>query len=67
MFTLHGSIGSQVLKQVLAVLATWGYSFVMTIAILKALDWVVGLRVSEDEEQVGLDASQHGEAAYRLE
>jgi len=45
----------------------WGYSFVFTFAILKVLDVVMGLRVSEEEERLGLDASQHGERGYVFE
>jgi len=44
--------------------AVWGYSFVMTFGILKVLDLVMGLRVSHEEELVGVDMSQHGERAY---
>ena len=58
---------SQLAKQVAGIAATMGYSFVMTFAILKVLDLVMGLRVSEDEEAVGVDASQHGERAYVFE
>jgi len=36
----------------------------MTFGILKALDLVMGLRVSHEEEMVGVDISQHGERAY---
>jgi hypothetical protein len=35
--------------------------------ILRVLDWVMGLRVSEEEEKMGLDISQHGERAYVLQ
>ena len=52
------------LKQFLAVLVTAGYAMGMTWAILKFLERTVGLRVAEREEHLGLDASQHGEAAY---
>ena len=54
----------QLLKQLVAIGATWGYSFVVTFVILKVLDLVMGLRVSEEEELAGLDVSQHGERAY---
>ena len=54
----------QMLRQLAAIGATWGYSFVMTFGILKALDLVMGLRVSHEEEMVGVDISQHGERAY---
>jgi Ammonium Transporter Family len=36
----------------------------MTCAILKVLDLVMGLRVTEDEEELGLDVTQHGERGY---
>ncbi len=60
---LHGNAG-QLLTQLTAVGAVWGYSFVATCAILKVLDLVMGLRVSEEEERLGLDITQHGERAY---
>jgi Amt family ammonium transporter len=42
------------------------FSFVATLVILKVTDLTVGLRVSEEHEDVGLDASQHGEVGYRF-
>jgi Amt family ammonium transporter len=51
-------------KQALAVLAVGAYTAVVTFGILKLVDKVVGLRVSEEEERMGLDSTQHGEAAY---
>jgi ammonium transporter, Amt family len=59
--------GSQVLKQLVAVAATWIYSGVATFAILKVVDFFVGLRVEESEEEAGLDSSQHGEVAWQIE
>ena len=50
--------------QVLSVVAAWIYSFVVTLIILKVLDWTMGLRISEEHEIGGLDISQHGEAGY---
>ncbi len=50
--------------QAIAVAATVGYSFVVSLVLLKAVDLVVGLRVNAEEEEVGLDLSQHSEAAY---
>jgi len=52
--------------QAIAVAAVIGYSAVMTFVILKVLDLFVGLRVPEAEEVLGLDASQHREAAYTI-
>ncbi|HDO36752.1 MAG TPA: ammonium transporter [Nitrospirae bacterium] len=51
-------------KQSIAVLATMVYSGVVSLAILKVIDWTVGLRVKEEDEVTGLDLSQHGEAGY---
>jgi ammonium transporter, Amt family len=34
------------------------------VVLLKIIDWVMGLRVTAEEEEVGLDLSQHGETAY---
>src|SRR6058998_4117131 len=52
--------------QAIAVAASIGYSAVMTFVILKLIDVFVGLRVPESEEVLGLDASQHREAAYQI-
>ena len=56
----------QVLRQLVAIGATWGWAFVMTAIILYVLKVTVGLRVSEEDEEKGLDHSEHGEAAYRI-
>ena len=50
--------------QVISVAATWIFAFVMTSIILKVVDWIVGLRVTEEEEDRGLDISQHNETGY---
>src|SRR5438046_3106956 len=52
--------------QAIAVAASITYSAVMTFVILKLIDVFVGLRVPESEEVLGLDASQHREAAYQI-
>jgi Amt family ammonium transporter len=52
--------------QLMSVAAAWIYSFGMTFIILKVLDAVMGLKVSEEEEVQGLDLSLHGERAYTL-
>ncbi len=51
--------------QLIAVAAVVAYAAVMTFGILKVIDLFVGLRVAEQEEVLGLDASQHREAAYQ--
>ncbi len=52
--------------QALGVLATLAYAFAVTMLILKILDVVMGLRVSEEDEVIGLDHTQHRESAYTL-
>ena len=52
--------------QLLAVVVTWVLGFVMTTVILKVLDGIMGLRVTDEEEAAGLDLSQHSETAYTL-
>ncbi len=54
----------QMLLQFLATAVTWAFAFIMTWLIGKLVDVVIGLRVSETEENLGLDISQHGESAY---
>ena len=58
------SRGEQVLYQLISIGASWGWSFVMTAIILIAIKYTIGLRVSEEEEALGLDATQHGEITY---
>ena len=57
----------QFLVQVLAVLAVGVWAFVVSTVILKIIDALVGLRVTAEEEEMGLDLSQHGETAYNLD
>ena len=51
----------QLLIQAEGVVATLVYSGVMTFILLKIVDVVIGLRVTEEAEREGLDVSQHGE------
>jgi Amt family ammonium transporter len=53
-------------NQLIAVVATLAFSFVLSFAIAKALDMTIGLRVSTEDEVVGLDTTQHAESAYNL-
>ncbi len=59
-------IGSQVGAQLVGIMATLVYTLIMTFIILKVLDALIGLRVSEEEETEGLDISQHDERAYNF-
>lgn len=66
----EGSVGllennpGQMVPQILGILAAAAIAAVGTLVILKILDAVMGLRVSQDDEVQGLDLSQHGEEGY---
>jgi Amt family ammonium transporter len=53
-------------NQLVAVVATLVFSFVLSLAIAKMIDMTLGLRVSAEDEAVGLDTTQHAESAYNL-
>jgi Amt family ammonium transporter len=52
-------------EQALASAVTFVFSFVVTYVIAQVIDKTMGLRVSPDDELVGLDRSQHAEVAYQ--
>jgi Amt family ammonium transporter len=54
------------LVQLKAVAVTIVYSFIVSFVLLKIVDALVGLRVSEDEERIGLDLTQHRESGYTM-
>ncbi len=58
------SIGKQLLTQGLASVYTILLSGVASFVILKVIDLTIGLRVTPEEENQGLDLAEHGEAAY---
>ena len=62
----NDSISSQVMTQAYGVGVVLVYTTVVTFIILKVLDLLIGLRVTEEEETEGLDISQHDERAYIL-
>jgi len=57
----------QVGNQLMGILLAWVFAIVGTFVILKIVDAVTGVRVTEDQEIQGLDITQHGEEAYNLE
>jgi Amt family ammonium transporter len=57
---------AQLWVQTKAVLITVAYSFVGSLVLLKGVDLVLGLRVDEHDERVGLDLTQHKEAGYTV-
>ncbi|MCG6881651.1 MAG: ammonium transporter [Deltaproteobacteria bacterium] len=50
--------------QFVSVVATMAFAFIMTLIILKVVDMVMGLRISEEEERMGMDTTIHNEAGY---
>jgi len=50
--------------QAIAVLISWVFCFVGTLIILAIVAGITGLRVTEEDERLGLDLSQHDEKAY---
>lgn len=52
--------------QVIGVVAAMVFSFVMTLIIAYAIKATIGIRVSDEDESMGLDLSSHGEKAYDL-
>jgi Amt family ammonium transporter len=52
--------------QFVGVAATWIFAFLMTFIILKVLDRIMGLKVSDEDEVRGLDVTEHSETAYSL-
>jgi Amt family ammonium transporter len=58
------SIASQVFIQTEGVVITILWSGIVSIILFKLVDIVIGLRVPEEEERIGLDVTSHGERAY---
>ena len=60
------SRGEQILYQLIGIGASFGWSFVVTGIIMLAIKYTIGLSADEEGEAMGLDRSEHGEAAYEL-
>lgn len=64
----HGGVldghPEQMVPQIVSIVATAVFALIGTFIILKVLDAIMGLRVSQDDEVIGLDVSQHGEEGY---
>jgi Amt family ammonium transporter len=54
----------QLATQALGVAVAAALAFVVTILIMKVIDATIGLKVKEEEEEIGLDITQHAERAY---
>jgi Amt family ammonium transporter len=60
------TMGSQVGVQLIGVVATLVWTAIVTFVILKVIDAILGLRVSDEQETEGLDITQHDERGYIL-
>ena len=58
------SIGFQVVAQIKSVIVTIAWSGVVSVIALFIIDKTMGLRVSDEEEMMGLDQACHGESGY---
>ncbi len=61
---IEGGGAGLLFEQIFANVVVGVFSFVVTFALVKALDATIGLRVSDDDERAGLDSTQHAETAY---
>jgi len=62
---IYGNWG-QLGIQAIGVVAVIAYAAIVTLILTKVLDLVMGLRVNDEEEAIGLDNTQHKESAYTL-
>lgn len=68
-FTLGAGVasrGDQILVQIISVIATGAYSFVVSVILVFLIDKTIGFRISEEKEITGLDSEIHGEKGYIL-
>ena len=63
---VDGNFG-QILNQMVGIAMAFVLAIVGTLAILKLVDLVIGLRVTSEDEMQGLDVTQHGEEGYYWE
>ena len=61
---IEGNV-NQLVTQVVAVVATIAYSVIATFVIVKVVDFLLGIRVKPEAEELGLDLALHGEVAYQ--
>ncbi len=62
---IEGGI-QQFVIQIVAVVGTMIYAFIVTWVLIKIIDAVMGVRVSIEDEDIGLDQTQHGETGYNI-
>ncbi len=57
---------NQIWVQLVGIGAAGAYSFIVTYILVITIDKVIGFRVNDEYEEMGLDTSQHGETGYNL-
>lgn len=62
---VHGN-PALMINQIIAIVATIAFTFIMSFIILKVIDAVMGLRIDEEDEVTGMDLSLHNETGYAL-
>ena len=62
----YGGSIDVLLKQAAAAGAVLGYSFVVSLLIALAIKYTIGIRVSAEHEELGIDAALHRDPAYEL-
>ena len=61
---LDNSIGQQVMIQIIGIVFTIIWCGLFTYIILKFVNSIMGLRITEDNEETGIDLTEHGEKGY---
>ena len=64
---IAGSRGEQILVQLVGIIAAGAWTFGVTFGIFKIVDMIVPLRVSEEDEERGLDIAEHGSIGELLD
>ncbi len=60
------NMASQVQVQIVGIVATFAYTAIVTFVLLKLVDAMLGLRIDEENETMGLDLAEHDERGYDL-
>jgi Amt family ammonium transporter len=63
---IDGGSATLIVKQIVASFSVLAFSFIASFIIMKVLDVIIGVRVSEEQEVEGLDSSMHAETAYAM-
>ena len=61
---LENSISDQVMIQIVGIIFTIIWCGIFTYIALRVTNSIVGLRITDEDEQTGVDLSEHGEKGY---